>query len=156
MRNRRFGFLLALAVSAALSAQAVSASEQSLIMATARQFLSGVNSGDMTSSVAACASPAWIIDDFPPHEWQGPTACADWARAFQQAAKEEGITDNNVTLGQPWHVDITGDRAYVVIPARYAYKQHGKPMVEAGSIFTMVMHKLPTGWRISSWAWAEH
>ena len=156
MRCRLFRFVLGAFVFAALSARVASASEQGLVLATARQFLNGVNTGNLASSVRACASPAWIIDDFPPHEWQGPTACADWARAFQQVIKQAGISDNNITLGKPWHVDITGDRAYVVVPTRYTYKQHGKPMLEDGSIFTMVMRKLPEGWRISSWAWAAH
>ena len=156
MRYRSLALFLAVAMFFPVSAGAASGSQQDRIMATARQFINGVNSGNLASSVAACASPAWIIDDFPPHEWQGPTACADWARAFQQSAKEADITDNNITLAAPWHIDVTGDRAYVVIPTRYTYKQQGKSMVENGSIFTMVMRRLPAGWRISSWAWAEH
>jgi hypothetical protein len=38
-----------------------------------------------------------------------------------------GITDGVVTLSNPSHVDISADRAYVVIPANYTFKQKGKP-----------------------------
>ncbi len=132
------------------------ATESSNVMATVHQFMHGVSTGNIKSAVAACASPASIIDDFPPHEWQGPTACADWARDFKTAVKAAGYADNVVTLGKPTHVDVTGDRAYVVVPANYRYKFHGKPVAEDGSIFTVALRKLPEGWRITGWAWAKH
>lgn len=132
------------------------ATESTNVMATVHQFMDGISSGNIKSAVAACASPASIIDDFPPHEWQGPTACADWAKDFEAAVKEAGYTDNVVTLGKPTHVDVTGDRAYVVVPANYRYKVHGKQVTEDGSIFTVALRKLPEGWRITGWAWAKH
>ncbi|MBV8636688.1 MAG: nuclear transport factor 2 family protein [Candidatus Eremiobacteraeota bacterium] len=132
------------------------AAESGNVMATVHQFIDGINSGNMKSAVAACASPASVIDDFPPHEWQGATACADWAKGFQAAVKDAGYTDNVVTLGKPTHIDITGDRAYVVVSANYRYKVHGKQAAEYGSIFTVALHKLPAGWRITGWAWAKH
>ena len=132
------------------------ASEQTKVMATVHQFVDGVNKGHAQTAVAACASPASVIDDIPPHEWQGPTACADWASAFAAANKKNAITDGIVTLGTPRHVDVTGDRAYVVVPANFNYKQHGKPVAEIGSIFTVALKKSATGWRITGWAWAEH
>ena len=45
-------------------------------------------------------------------------------------------TDGVVTLSKPTHVDVTGDRAYVVIPSNYTWKEKGKPMKEEGSSFT--------------------
>ena len=56
----------------------------------------------------------------------------------------------------PSAVDINGDRAYVVIPADYNFKQNGKPMVETGSVVTLTLRKLQRGWRVSGWAWAKH
>jgi hypothetical protein len=29
-----------------------------------------------------CDSHLSILDEFPPHEWHGPTACADWWKAL--------------------------------------------------------------------------
>lgn len=132
------------------------ASDPSAVLATVRQFVDSFNKGDAATGEAACASPASIIDEFPPHEWHGATACADWSRAYDENAAKNGITDGFVTLGTPWHIDITGDRAYVVVPATYAYRQHGKPVLEPHSLFTVALKKLPAGWRIAAWTWSKH
>ena len=71
---------------------------------------------------------------FPPHEWHGKGACAKWVSDFEADARKNGITDGAVALGDPSHVDITSDRAYVVIPADYRFKQKGNPVSEVGSI----------------------
>ena len=138
------------------AAGSATAFQQTAVMASVHQFVDGFNRGDAKRALAACASPASIIDEFPPHEWQGPTACADWADAYNANAKREGITDGIVMLHKPWHVDISGDRAYVVVPATYAYKQHGKSIVEPDSLFTVSLLKIAAGWRITGWAWSKH
>jgi len=129
---------------------------QTAVMATVHQFVDGFNKGDAKTLLAACAPRASIIDDFPPHEWQGPTACADWSNAYDAAAKKDGITAGIVTMGTPWHVDVTGDRAYVVVPVTYTYKQNGKPVTESGSVFTVALKKIAAGWRLTGWAWSQH
>lgn len=132
------------------------ASAQSAVMATVQQFVGGLNQGDLKKSVAACAPTAAIIDEVPPHEWQGPTACADWGAGLEAGIKQAGWTDFVVSIGKPWHIDVTGDRAYVVTSASYSYLQNGKRGGESGSIWTFALHKLPAGWRIAGWAWAKH
>jgi len=61
-----------------------------------------------------------------------------------------------VTLSNPSHVDITSDRAYVVIPANYTFKQKEKPVSELGSIITLTLQESPTGWRNTGWSRAKH
>ena len=51
-----------------------------LVMVPINQFVNLFNKGDMKGAVATCASPAAVFDEFPPHAWQGRTACADWAK----------------------------------------------------------------------------
>lgn len=138
------------------AAGSAAATEQTAMMASVRQFVDGFNKGDTKSALAACASPASIIDEFPPHEWHGPTACADWATAYDANAKKNGISDGIVTLGTPWHVDVAGDRGYVVVPVKYAYEQNGKPVAEVGSVFTVALRKVAARWLITGWAWARH
>ena len=145
-----FGFILACAAGSAL------ASEQTAVMATVHQFVDGFNKGDVKTAVAACASPVSIIDDISPHAWQGPTACSNWSSAYDANANKNGITDGIVILGRPWHVDVAGGRAYVVVPVTYTYKQKGKPVTESGSVFTVALKKVAAGWRITAWAWAQH
>jgi ketosteroid isomerase-like protein len=85
-----------------------------------------------------------------------PDGLRRWSNAYDANAKQNGITDGIVTLGTPWHVDVTGDRAYVVNPVTYTYKQRGQPVVESGSVFTLALRKVAAGWRITGWAWARH
>lgn len=131
------------------------ASDQTDVMAPVHQFVDGFNKGDTASALAACAEQTSIIDEFPPHEWHGAGACSTWAKDFEVEAKKQGVSDPVVTLGKPRHVDVTGDLAYVVMPANYAYKQQGKPMKETGSLFTFVLQKGSAGWRIIAWTWSK-
>jgi len=82
-------------------------------------------------------------------------ACLNWASDYEADVKKNGITAGGVALGNPLHIDITGDRAYVVVPATYTYKQKGKLIKERGSIFTVALQKEKAGWRITGWAWAK-
>lgn len=129
--------------------------QQAEVMAAVTQFVDGFNKGDMKALLGACASETSIIDEFPPHEWHGAGACQTWMNDYNSNAKANGITDGLVTLGKPSHVDVTGDRAYVVIPSTYTWKQKGVAMREDGSAFTFAMHKEMTGWRFTGWSWAK-
>jgi len=132
------------------------ASAQTDVMAIVRQFVDGFNKGDTKMALAACAEQTSIIDEFPPHEWHGAGACATWMSDFDADARKNGITDGIVTLSDPSHVEITADRAYVVIPSNYTFKKNGKAVQEVGSIFTFALQKGTAGWRIAGWAWAKH
>ena len=55
-------------------------------------------------------------------------------RTIDADAKKNGITNGIVTLGAPLHVDVTADRAYVVVPANYKFQQKGKSVQETGSL----------------------
>ena len=131
------------------------ASEQAEVMAPVHQFVDGFNKGDAPSALATCASETAIIDEFAPFQWSGAGACSAWASAYEVDAKKNGITEGFVTLGKPRHVDIVGDRAYVVVPANYSFKQNGKPMKEIASTFTLTLHKEAPGWRITAWSWSK-
>jgi hypothetical protein len=125
------------------------------VMAPIQQFVDAFNKGETKTAFSACAPTTSIIDEFPPHEWHGSTACADWDTALDAFNKKNAITDTIVTLGKPLHVDVTGDRAYVVLPASYAYKDHGKAAAEKGSILTVALQKIAGVWRMTGWAWAR-
>jgi len=146
--------LIALVV-AVFAVGTAAASEQAEVMAPVHQFVDGFNKGDAKAALAACADQVSIIDEFPPHEWHGAGACATWAKDYEADSKKNGVTDGVVTLGKPRQVDVDGDRAYVVVPAGYTYKQNGKPMKETGSLFTLVLQKESAGWRIIAWTWSK-
>ncbi len=140
---------------AILAAAPAIATEESDVMAPVHQFIDGFNKGDTKTALAACAEQTSIIDEFPPHEWHGAGACSNWANDFDADAKKNGITDGVVTLSKPRHADVTADRAYLVIPADYSFKQNGKQMKETGSSLTVALQKGTDGWRIVGWAWTK-
>ena len=86
----------------------------------------------------------------------GAGACAKWASDYDADAKKNGITDGVVTLSNPTHVDVTGDQAYVVVPANYSFKIKGRAVSEIGSVITLALQKSAGGWRITGWAWTKH
>src|ERR1041385_7834461 len=124
-------FALTMAV---FTTAAFAASENKEVMAPIQQFADGLNKGDIKSAVEACMDDMCIIDEIAPHEWHGGGACSKWLADFGADAKKNGLTDTNVKLRKPRHTDVTGDRAYVVVPADYTYKQNGKRMKEKGQL----------------------
>ena len=52
-------------------------------------------------------------------------------------------------------MDITGDGAYVVVPATMRFKVHGKQITQSGAVFATALRRRVDGWRIAAWAWAE-
>lgn len=150
---------LALAVIAAGSIPAfaqTNAVAHAAIMKTVNQFLDGFNQGDTKTMLAAGSDQMSILDEFPPHEWHGTGSFAKWMSDYDADAAKNGITDGFVTLGQPAHLDVNGDHAYVVLPAGYTFKRHGKPEEEVGSIITITLRHGVDGWRMTGWAWAKH
>jgi ketosteroid isomerase-like protein len=124
-------------------------------IATVRKYVDDFNKGDVKAMAADFARPASILDGLPPHVWQGPTVGEDWYRDVMAAGKQEGATDYFVTLDEPRHVDVTGDRAYVVFPATMTFRVHGKQVTQSGSTFTVALRRLAEGWRITAWAWTK-
>lgn len=146
-------FALAVTVVATLPA---AATDKTDVVATVNKFVDSFNKGDMKAMAATCAEQASIIDEFPPYEWHGAGACAKWTAAYDADAKKNGITDGSVTIRTPRHVDVTADRAYVVVGANYKYKQNGKVVQETGSTLTIALQKTDGAWRMTGWAWAKH
>jgi hypothetical protein len=134
-----------------LTAGSVSASDQADVMAAVHQFIDG----ETETAIAACADETSIIDEFPPYSWRGPGACARWSKDYHANLQKNGITGGLVTIGQPRHVNVAGDYAYVVVSASYSWKRNGKPVKETGSTFTATLQKVAAGWRITAWAWSE-
>ena len=101
------------------------------------------------------AVPGMILDGMAPHVWHGPTAAQDWYRDVLVEGEQHGASGYVVTLGEPRHVNVTGDKAYVVIPASMTYKVQDKQVTQAGATFTVALRKLSEGWRIAAWAWTK-
>lgn len=124
-------------------------------MTTVRQYIDGFNRGDATAMAATFAVPGSILDGMAPHVWHGPTAPQDWYKDVLAEGEHAGVSGYAVTLGEPLHVDVTGDSAYLVVPASMTFKTRGRQVTQSGAVFTVALHKLAQEWRIVAWAWAK-
>ncbi len=138
----------------AIAVPTVSASDKTDVADAVKRYLDNLEPAKIQDSLAMCDAEVAILDEFAPHEWHGPTACADWWKAELAHNQEEGITDEDAPLGTPQTVDVNGDRAYFVAPMTYTYKQHGKPMKETAT-FAVTLHRTAAGWRITGWAYSR-
>ncbi len=130
------------------------ASQETDVMVPVRQFITGFNNSDSNIAQAACTDSIFIIDDFPPHAWGGSGAISKWLHDLKSFEKEHGTSDPSVALGKPRHVDVTGRRAYVIVPTKLRYKKKGQLVSETG-LMTLVLRKGAAGWRIAAWSWTD-
>ena len=124
-------------------------------LAAVQQYIDAFNKGDQEAMSAAFAVPGSILDGMAPHLWLGPTAAQDWYRDVLVEGEQHGASDYFVTLGEPLHNNITGDSAYVVVPATMKFKVQNQEILQTGAMFTVALQKLAEGWRIAAWAWAK-
>ena len=125
------------------------------IRAAVQRYIDAFNKGDEEAMSAAFAVPGSILDGMAPHLWQGPTASQDWYRDVLIEGEQHGASDYFVTFGEPLHNNITGDSAYVVVPATMTFKVQGQRITQTGAVFTVALRRLPEGWRVAAWAWAK-
>ncbi|MFG2608086.1 YybH family protein [Streptomyces sp. NPDC048514] len=124
-------------------------------MAAVARYVDAFNRGDAKAMGAACADPMQILDGMAPHVWQGPTAGEDWWRDVLTEGEHAGASGYRIALGEPRHVDVTGDHAYVVVPATMTFDLRGEQVTQTGSVFTVALRRADTEWRLTAWAWAK-
>ena len=154
MNITRFTLTLTIALACAINPPSTSASQKSDVVDAVNRYLANLDTDKIQTALAMCSAEVSILDEFPPHAWHGPTACADWWKALLAYNEKSGITDSTATLGKTWTVDVTGDRAYFVAPMTYTYKQNGKSVKESAS-FTVALKRTQAGWLITSWAYSK-
>ena len=90
-------------------------------MGAVLQYVEAFNNGDSKAMAATCVEPMQILDGMSPHVWQGPTAAEDWWRDVLVESEHLGASGYRIALGEPRHIDVTGDYAYVVAPATMTF-----------------------------------
>jgi ketosteroid isomerase-like protein len=145
--------LLGLACLAAVSAASAAAAANAQLEAPIHQFIDAFNKGDVKGAAAThMATGVSIIDEAPPHIWQGPKAVETWAADLAKDGKASGMSDEKVTLGAVTREVVSGQTAYVVIGATFTFKQKGVAMREPGQM-TFAMKKSGAAWKIAGWTW---
>ena len=157
MNSKRAASILTILFAIAVGTPGSFASDRSDVVDVVSRYLDNLDSQHpekVQVALGLCDSPASILDEFPPHEWHGPTACADWWKGFLAYNDKNGITPDEGALGTPQTVDVNGDRAYFVAPLTYTYKQNGKSIKETAS-FAVALRRTSAGWRITGWAYSK-
>ena len=124
-------------------------------MAAVRRYIDAFNRADPKAMAATCADPMQILDGMSPHVWQGPTASEDWYQDVLAEGEQAGASGYRITLDEPRHVNVTGDYAYVVVPATMTFSVHGKQVTQTGPLYTVALRKVGDEWRLTAWAWAK-
>ena len=124
-------------------------------MAAIHAYIDAFNAGDPQAMATVFAIPGSILDGMAPHIWHGPTATQDWYRDVLIEGEHIGASGYFVTLGEPRHVNITGEAAYVVVPATMTVNAHGTRVTQSGALLTVALCKVTEEWWIASWAWSK-
>ena len=124
-------------------------------MTAVQAYVDAFNEGDGKAMAAACADPMQILDGMSPHVWQGPTAAEDWWSEVLAEAEHVGASGYHIALAGPRHVDVTGDYAYVVVPAIMTFDLKGRKVTQTNALFTVALRKADAAWRLSAWAWDQ-
>lgn len=124
-------------------------------MATVLRYVEAFNNGDAVAMAAACAAPMQILDGMSPHVWQGPTAAEDWWKDVCAEGDHVGASGYRIVLGEPRHVDVKGESAYVVVPATMTFDLRGQQVTQTGSVYTVALRKVDADWCLTAWAWAK-
>ena len=124
-------------------------------MGAVHQYIGAFNNADVTGMTAVCAAPMQILDGMSPHVWQGPAAAQDWWRDVLAEGEQLGASQYRITLGEPHHVDVAGDFAYVVAPATMTFDLRGQQITQRGSVYTVALRRVGADWRLTAWTWAK-
>ncbi len=120
--------------------------------ATAQRYAAALNTDDTKTANALLAPSIAITDEFPPFHWQGTTAATDWLAGFGKLQKQQAITDQKITTAAPIREEISGDNAYVILPATYDYREAGQPRHETAR-WTFTLTRTGADWKITAWTW---
>ncbi len=146
--------LLLLAIVSMFAAAPLSAApaDEHAVARTIVSFVNAVNLDHEKDALAFFTSDASITEDLAPYHWQGPRAGAAWFKGMASNGAKIGMTEIIMHLGKPPRIEVTGDRAYEVIPGVVALKGKGGSLHESGFI-TFALEKHGAAWKIAALSW---
>jgi hypothetical protein len=151
MSHARVAVVTLLAFLAARSPAPAAATDVLLPIQT---FVRAANAGDRALLISVFTADSTIIDEFAPFHFGAPHAAAAWFDGSGPDQTAHDVTDARLSFGAPTFMTVHGADAYVVVPAVYAYKIHGKPAKETGSVAYSLARQNRL-WKISAMAWAK-
>ena len=65
------------------------------------------------------------------------------------------MTDLHIGTGEPRHVDVPGDFAYVALPVTFEYNLPDKHVNQTNAWWTFSLRKVDRAWKLSAWSWTK-
>lgn len=122
------------------------------IAAAVGRFVDAVNDGRFDQAATAFAPDATIVDDLPPYRWIGRDAASHWFLAMGDNAAQSHITSIFMEVGKPSRTDVSGDRAYVVVPGVLHVRTADRDLRARGTI-SYTLQRSGRRWLIDSLVW---
>lgn len=122
---------------------------------TVEAYIAAFNALDEEGLAGCFADPGFILDGMAPHVWAGSAATRDWFRDALAEFDHTGASDFVITLAAPTHNAVSGEAAYVVVPATMAFQVGGQRLTQTGARFTVALRRVEGAWRIAAWAWTK-
>ena len=124
------------------------------VMAVISRMTEAVNRGDMPTAFAAFTPSPTIVEDLAPYRWQGPGTPQAWVEGMGANAQAHGITTINMKLSPPTRIDVTGDRAYAIVPGRLSYALKDGHSEHADGVITVLLQQVEADWKIDTLIWS--
>jgi ketosteroid isomerase-like protein len=145
---------IALALSLAAGGAAAQLSPDSgPVLATITRMTDAVNKGDAPTAFAAFTPSPMIVEDLAPYRWQGPGTPQAWLEGMGANAQAHGYTAINMKLGPPTRIEITGERAYAIVPGTLSYTLKDGHSEHADGLITFLLLR-SDDWKIDSLIWS--
>jgi hypothetical protein len=132
------------------------ASDESDVVHRLQKTIDAANKDIDPASLAENFAPSVVlVDDLAPFVFAGSAtdALRAWLTAYSADSDKNQVTDFSMRLLEPRRVVVARDRAYVILPAVYRFKQHNKPAQERG-VITATLVRIDSKWLIATWSWA--
>jgi len=100
---------------------------------------------------AFSAGDVTILENFPPHVFDGQSGLAEWKALMAQHVG--AIAELRHTFEAPQDFGLTGDTVHFTLPTRWRGVRDGRPFNELGG-WTFVQVRENDRWRIRSYGWA--
>lgn len=143
------------AAAATLLAATPAYAADTAIEAPIRAMVVAFNAGDVAAAKATHVAAPMILDEpTAPFAWSGPTAFDDWIAALGKSEADAGKTGGRVALGPVTRESVMGDRAYVLVPSTYTFRQKGRTLRETGTM-TFALVRQAADWKIQAWTWSS-
>ncbi|TFV56825.1 DUF4440 domain-containing protein [Mycobacterium sp. PS03-16] len=124
-------------------------------VAVVHRYVKAFNAGDVDAMSACFTDDGCILDGMAPHLWRGATAPQDWYEGVLAEGRHQEAGGWRVTLSDAVHHDVSGDAAYVVMPATMTFDHRGRNVTQTGSFFTAALAHSDGVWRIRAWSWTK-